>query len=68
MKGTLLNPTYGSLERDRIERVYIPKDPPNPNSYLHPKALAVSNSFGNGLTIKHVDFDQEEIVVCRFRA
>ena len=32
-KGTLLNPTYGSLKRDLIERVYIPKGPPNPTSY-----------------------------------
>ena len=32
--GTLLNPTSGSLERDLIERVYIPKGPPNPNSHL----------------------------------
>ena len=32
LKGTLLNPTYGSLKRDLIERVYIPKGPPNPNS------------------------------------
>ena len=26
-KGTLLNPTSGSLKRDLIERVYIPKRP-----------------------------------------
>ena len=32
LKGTLLNPTSGSLKRDLIERVYIPKGPPNPNS------------------------------------
>ena len=31
---TLLNPTSGSLERDLIERVYIPKGPPNPNSQI----------------------------------
>ena len=29
--GTLLNPTYGSLKGDLIERVYIPKGPPHPN-------------------------------------
>ena len=27
LKGTLLNPTYGSLKGDLIERVYIPKGP-----------------------------------------
>ena len=32
LKGALLNPTYGSLKRDLIERVYVPKGPPNPNS------------------------------------
>ena len=31
---TLLNPTSGSLKRDLIERVYIPKGPPNPNSQI----------------------------------
>ena len=30
-KGTLLNPTSGPLNRDLIERVYIPKGPPTPN-------------------------------------
>ena len=30
---TLLNPTSGSLQRDLIERVYVPKGPPNPNSH-----------------------------------
>ena len=32
LKGTLLNPTSGSLKRDLVERVYIPDGPPNPNS------------------------------------
>ena len=32
-KGTLLTPTYGSLKRHLIERVHIPKGPPNPNSH-----------------------------------
>ena len=32
-KGPFLNPAYGSLERDLMERVHIPKGPPNPNSY-----------------------------------
>ena len=31
-RGTLLNPTSGSLTRDLIERVYIPRGLPNPNS------------------------------------
>ena len=31
---TLLNLTYGSLQRDLIERVYIFQGPPNPTSYL----------------------------------
>ena len=30
-KGALLNRTCGSLEGDLIERVYIPKGPPNPD-------------------------------------
>ena len=33
LKGTLLNPTSGSLEGDLIERVYIPEGP----STLNPK-------------------------------
>ena len=32
-KGTLLSPTSGSPKRDLIERVFIPKGPPNPNSH-----------------------------------
>ena len=32
LKGTILNPTYGSLKRDLLGRVPIPKGPPNPNS------------------------------------
>ena len=42
LKGTLLNPTSGSLKRDLIERLYITKGlciakgPPNPNAYLVP--------------------------------
>ena len=39
LKGTLLNPTYGFLNRDRIERVWIPKGPPSPNSYPQPYLL-----------------------------
>ena len=31
--GALLNPTFGSLKRELIERVYIPKGLPNPNSF-----------------------------------
>ena len=31
---TVLNATSGSLKRDLIERVYIPKGPLNPNSYI----------------------------------
>ena len=34
LKGILLNPTFDSLKRDLIERVYVPKGPPNPNSYM----------------------------------
>ena len=34
VKRSLLNPTCGSLKRDLAERIYIPKDPPNPNSYM----------------------------------
>ena len=33
LRGTLLKPTDGSLKRDLIERVYMPKSPPNPNSW-----------------------------------
>ena len=29
LKGTLLNPTYGSLKQDLLERAYTPKGPPN---------------------------------------
>ena len=32
--GTLLNPTCDSIKGDLIERVYIPKGPPNPNSHI----------------------------------
>ena len=32
-RAPLLNPTFGSLKRDLIERVYIPKGPPNPSSH-----------------------------------
>ena len=33
LKRTLLNPTSGSFKRHLIERVYVPKHPPNPNSF-----------------------------------
>ena len=41
---TLLNPTSGSLERALIERVYIPKGPPN---HRTPKPLNLGKHFGN---------------------
>ena len=34
LKGTLLNPASGSRQRDLIERVYLPKNPSNPNSHF----------------------------------
>ena len=53
MKGTLLNPISGSLKRDLIERVYIPKSPPTPSSYrvlevlgCRPSALVLKLGLG----------------------
>ena len=38
-----MNPTCGSLQRDLIERVYIPKGLPNPNSHTwRPRGLSKS--------------------------
>ena len=34
LKGTLLNPSSGSLKRDLIESVYVPKGPLNPDSHF----------------------------------
>ena len=31
LNGTLLKVAYGSLKRDLLEGIYIPKGPPNPN-------------------------------------
>ena len=43
MKEALFNPTSGTLKRDRIERVYVSKGPPNPNS-CNLRALDLSPS------------------------
>ena len=41
LEGTL-NPTFGSLKRNLIDRVYILKGPPNPNSL--PKRSSVNGN------------------------
>ena len=48
LQGTLLKPTYGSLNRDLSERgVYIPKCPPNPNSYVSAETLILRGILEN---------------------
>ena len=39
LKGTLLNPTSGALKGDLVERVFIPKGPPNPKSQSRVQSL-----------------------------
>ena len=45
LKATLPNPTSGSLKRDLIERVYIPKRPPYPNSRTKTPKTALLPTF-----------------------
>ena len=56
MKGTLLNLSYGSLKRDLVERVYIPKSPPSPNSEYNrqsPTKLVLSHNLTNDQAANH---------------
>ena len=47
LKGTLLSPTYGSLKRDLIQMVYIPKGPPNPNSQKRTTMETIGRALGH---------------------
>ena len=56
--GTLLSPASGSLKIDLIQRVYIPKGPPNPTSYVQ----GLGGVWGLGfikatITVEFVDKD-----------